>query len=509
MKTRNGCWTCKSKPRSRPPLSPISLTRTGRKIGCDRNIPNCNNCSRTSRQCLGYGLRLTWPGCQNKQGHRQDALTYEPPSSDTAIEQHRGRQFISFREMDILASKEHVFGQNLWEKYLVERPQFTLSLHSPIVGQVAILLNYLHAMGFLMRCCPWHCPAAMLRLQHCRMRCLQYRPIITLAQNEQRSTISRLSESLSSQDSNAYNHISDVQLAACLMLAMYSVCLILSNAWPSVVLTFIQVFDNDDGNWHVHLQGSRGLVQLSATNQHRDPSSFLLTWLLYYEVLGNFSHPSHASSYDVGAICIQGSRLEDNYIIGHLGCSVEILEIIHEINGLRSRTSQPTDHQDLQPNTESRIWLDGRLQALNQRIHPDENLCTTRAERCRTLITAELYRLAAILYLQRVCPIEGDHARRVAYLGQAFDAYAKLETVSSPWPLFVVACESRKDKQRVIILDILDEMNRARSIGNLVDMRNAIEMYWKQCDLRADMDQARQLEWWRFVDCGITVPWFV
>jgi hypothetical protein len=36
--------------------------------------------------------------------------------------------------------------------------------------------------------------------------------------------VSRLSESLSGHDSLTYSHVSDVQLAACLMLAMYSVC---------------------------------------------------------------------------------------------------------------------------------------------------------------------------------------------------------------------------------------------------------------------------------------------
>ncbi|KAK7223114.1 hypothetical protein V2G26_011117 [Clonostachys chloroleuca] len=490
MKAQHGCWTCKK-----------------RKIGCDRNIPNCNNCSRTSRKCLGYGLRLTWPGCRNRRKREQDALTYELPNNYATLERRHGRQFISFGEMDILASKGHVFGQDVWEKYLVERPQFTLSLHSPIVGQDAILLDYYESVissmvsttsarnGFSNEMLPMALScrdASALALSNAMLAISAYHHLgPEPAAKYKLDAVSRLSESLSGQDSLKYNHISGVQLAACLMLAMYS------------------VFDKNDGSWHIHLHGSSGLVQMSAGCQHRTPSTFLLTWLLYYEVLGNFAHPSHISSYDVGAVCIQGSKSEDNYIIGHLGCSVEILAIIHEINGLRSRTSRSANHQNSQPSIESRIWLDGRLQALNQRLHPDENLCTTPAERCRTLVTAELYRLAAILYLQRVCPMEGDHARRVGYLDQAFDAYAKLESVSSPWPLFVAACESRKDEQRLIILEILDEMERARSIGNISDMRRAIEMYWKQCDLRVDMDQTRQLEWWRFVDCGITVPWFV
>ena len=43
----------------------------GRKVGCDRGQPSCSNCIRTDRQCLGYGIKLSWP--QNGgDGRRRD-----------------------------------------------------------------------------------------------------------------------------------------------------------------------------------------------------------------------------------------------------------------------------------------------------------------------------------------------------------------------------------------------------------------------------------------------------
>ncbi len=32
-----------------------------RKIGCDRTLPSCQNCTRRKKACSGYGLRLSWP----------------------------------------------------------------------------------------------------------------------------------------------------------------------------------------------------------------------------------------------------------------------------------------------------------------------------------------------------------------------------------------------------------------------------------------------------------------
>lgn len=36
-------------------------TLLDRKIRCDRGFPACSNCTRTNRDCQGYGVRLSWP----------------------------------------------------------------------------------------------------------------------------------------------------------------------------------------------------------------------------------------------------------------------------------------------------------------------------------------------------------------------------------------------------------------------------------------------------------------
>jgi len=65
QKSGKGCWTCKSEFEAKDNIaicnSQLKLNDIERKIGCDQALPSCNNCSRTNRNCEGYGLKLNWP----------------------------------------------------------------------------------------------------------------------------------------------------------------------------------------------------------------------------------------------------------------------------------------------------------------------------------------------------------------------------------------------------------------------------------------------------------------
>ncbi|KAF9877266.1 O-methyltransferase [Colletotrichum karsti] len=117
---------------------------------------------------------------------------------------------------------------------------------------------------------------------------------------------------------------------------------------------------------------------------------------------------------------------------------------------------------------DQRVILEQKLQKASQWLSPDEFASSTEVEIKCALATAELYRLATLLYLQRVVPAEGDDTRRITYLQQAFAALAEVRVATSPWPVFVVACESRTDEERIHILEILDRMDRLRNVGNFI-----------------------------------------
>lgn len=196
--------------------------------------------------------------------------------------------------------------------------------------------------------------------------------------------------------------------------------------------------------------------------------------------------------------------------MGLLGCSVQTLDLIHQINRLRvSSLERPSDTGPVSL-FQQRVILERGLQNLTQRLEPAEkdSAIPFGRECVDAKATAELYRLAGLLYLQRVCPTPGDEVRRTDYLEQAFAALDTLHVATSPWPIFVIACESQHEEQRILTSQILDQMESIRSIGNILVMRNIIETIWKQQDLRGNLDRAGQIGWWLFVDCDVAAPWF-
>jgi hypothetical protein len=133
-----------------------------------------------------------------------------------------------------------------------------------------------------------------------------------------------------------------------------------------------------------------------------------------------------------------------------------------------------------------------------------------RADRSQILTTAELYRLASMLYLQRACPAVSDEADREMILTAAFQCVSQLEVVTSPWPVYIFACESKTDERRMSILKTLNKMENLRGLGNLFDLRGVIEGIWCQADLRADGNgTSRFVKWWEIVNCEHAMPWFI
>lgn len=188
------------------------------------------------------------------------------------------------------------------------------------------------------------------------------------------------------------------------------------------------------------------------------------------------------------------------------------MESIHHINQLRSLAAGKSVRHDNRTELPSVMWtcqgLQDRLFRLKQQLPSDSEQHAVK-EQTKIQLTAELYRIAAVLYLRSVCPNVDATNQTPAWLEQAFRVLAGLEICTSPWPLFVVACESQTDAQRIEILRALDRMDQDRKIGNVFVLRSLIENFWKQQDLQADGDRVKPLRWWELMNFDTAAPWFI
>lgn len=183
--------------------------------------------------------------------------------------------------------------------------------------------------------------------------------------------------------------------------------------------------------------------------------------------------------------------------------------IIQKINRLRTQAVRPDVSEECSILTSDRAILEERLQGLHQRLTPEEENIEAPIRKSQILATAELYRLTTLLYLQRVSPLDGDKDTRATYIEQAFHVLAGLEVATSPWPVFVLACESQTDEHRILMLQTLDRMDNVRGIGNVHVLRGIVETFWKQHDLSMNIGSSRQVKWWEMANCDKAVPWFI
>ncbi|KAK6209288.1 hypothetical protein LQW54_006392 [Pestalotiopsis sp. IQ-011] len=486
-----GCWTCKQ-----------------RKIGCDRGSPACNNCLRTGRECLGYGIRLAWPDQpdgRRRKSQLPDHGTQLPPSNS----KYYGKQFLNVTYEDLARMRQHDSLHSLILLHLPPRPQHVLPMIPNLLESEPQLLQYYRERlsrmistidinnGFREDLLPMALSSYGSASEGLRNAIFSVAAFHLWGSEGALPFKAKALRSLSSSLAADSVGISETQLATSMMLCVYN------------------VFDETEGHWALHLNGAKNILhRLMSFRDGYPRSTFLYTWFLYHEVLGEFIDP--AQYYPGGPASLQARAhldMDPTMIIGSLGCSIEVMEIMSYINGIRAREMH-AEQDEFSAEEKSRIndevyCIEGRLANLDQGMDPSyaSQLCPYK--RAMILNTAELYRLATFLYLQRAHNTAQVHELRPLYLQQAFAVLRSLETCTSPWPLFVLACEADTDDQRIDILQALDRMDSERHIGNIRVLRDIIEVFWKQQDMHADTGQSLNPKWWDVIDLNLATPWFI
>ena len=153
------------------------------------------------------------------------------------------------------------------------------------------------------------------------------------------------------------------------------------------------------------------------------------------------------------------------------------------------------------PQTDGRIIdlakdIHKRLLHLEQDVHIQAGELTGIISPFRITLTAELYRVAALLYLHQTAPTYTlSDTEAHGHVKDGFAVLDQMEICSSPWPLFIIANAVSDDRDRIKILGFLIDGARKRQIGNYAIIANLVEAVWKQQDLVADEKEERRVDW--------------
>ena len=128
----------------------------------------------------------------------------------------------------------------------------------------------------------------------------------------------------------------------------------------------------------------------------------------------------------------------------------------------------------------------------------------------RITLTAELYRIAATLYLYQVTHAAFDPTvDRQDLVHKGLNILWEMKICSSPWPLFILACSVSDDSDRIRILDLMKKSGSSRRIGNYSIIIALAKAVWKRHDLVVDEKAKREVDWRELVEEGGYMPSFI
>lgn len=274
------------------------------------------------------------------------------------------------------------------------------------------------------------------------------------------------------------------------------------NLAASMLLCLYEIFDTSDlsGSWTQYLCGAKKIAKaVYASTTHYDGElRFLLDWVFYHDALAKFSL-RHWTQKCVHAGSCENFRLHEKpkecpfrgAVVGTMGCSLDLMTIISTICDF----VLPGDHLFFGSQQHIEILNDLEQQLLSiEQVVLVESLDGFAVDQDRSESIAELYRLAALIYLNRVARNFPSDAPIVEQLVEdAIFLIEKLGVCERPWPLFVVACEARSDTQRSIIAEAFIATQRYWGFANVRWARQMVEAAWKQDDLHSDQEEIDSL----------------
>jgi hypothetical protein len=107
---------------------------------------------------------------------------------------------------------------------------------------------------------------------------------------------------------------------------------------------------------------------------------------------------------------------------------------------------------------------------------------------------SQLYRLAGLIYLERVLKPSPTNGRLERWSAEAFDILRQLDICERPFPLFFVACEATTDEEREVVISLLKRTHKRSNQRRLHLIEHMIQSMWVQNDLVSDMGERNYVD---------------
>ncbi|KAJ9144113.1 Fungal specific transcription factor domain-containing protein [Pleurostoma richardsiae] len=493
--SRKRCWNCRA-----------------RKIACDKTLPSCTKCKQRGKVCSGYGLQLSWPRSNNpSRSVRGDNYFIEPirsssldfinvtsndieglnPQEGVNSVQGRGQNVPIARPLELVHMRETDIDPRSWvdSRSAVARILTTSSFEDELYGLlIRLSLN--------------DDSPASLAPRHA-LSAISYQHV-----GRQDQAIAHQTRAMMALQTAIE---SPVQATKALQMMASSMLL---NIFETLN------FDGSSLSWAIFFCGTKKIARTvhERDNTYEGDQALILDWVFYHDVMYKFSIRHWEDKVEQQRLLAADEKIVSKAvfsplrqaILPALGCSLELLDLLCQIVDLVLDRNDPRylseDHH------RAIRSLELRLDRLDQRpslVTTPSSTLTEGQDGERTRKLAELFRLAAYIYLERLGKaVSPDNRLFKDLVDQAFRLLWDLGDCDRPWPLFVIALEARTDEERKLVLTVIGNALRRRPLGNLTITKRMIQAAWVHQDLQEGTGVDALLVYNRVVSANRVPPSF-
>ncbi|KAH7327722.1 fungal-specific transcription factor domain-containing protein [Stachybotrys elegans] len=457
-KTGRGCWTCKD-----------------RRVQCDRTLPVCQRCTSSNRQCLGYGMRLSWP----RPNDRKRAMV-----ASTAVQR-------------ALESGSDDFINTTWRDVelhhqLMEdgaRLRYTSHVSKPLRqswfagGNRMDLVHYFHQAAYL--------SLTMMGQNNDYMRDLLLRMALYDTAPGRALlyavlAMSSLHRSGPNQEAIQFK-VAALQHLATSVKTTHQYCMEAAQHVATCMLlcTYeIMLPSESSGEWPWYIWGAMDVIQETRLEQYLEKKdiSTLLEWVYYHDALSRFSvkHWRHRSaSLEADATPEPATTRPLTRTRPPFTYPEPQYAVLNLFSKVCDSLLGPQDPRAREPEYQNRI------KTLQEEI---SRLPTVKTpEYMGGDIAVELYRTSTLIYLVRATQKPWDATAHIdALVDWAYSVPVQHPSCGHLFPLFVLACEARTDEQRRSILGLIDRSEKDPARRDMKGFRAGVMSFWVQSDLQCD-----------------------
>ncbi|KAF5624120.1 uncharacterized protein FTJAE_10445 [Fusarium tjaetaba] len=244
------------------------------------------------------------------------------------------------------------------------------------------------------------------------------------------------------------------------------------------------------GEWLWHIWGAVDVIQATQLHDHSSEGETyaLIDWVNYHHTLSRFStqhwrHKALAQKTFIKPIQRSGLVATSQLSIykpNHpsIDPAASIMGLLFEACDILVDPKDPKSHSPEYRNSLQR--LEAQVDDLIASPIPNDL-------NPESAVALELYRVATRIYIARASQSSWEAPALLdSLIDTLFDGPVASCTCIHFFPLLILACESRRDDQRVAVLNLIDRTQRDARIRSMKAVTNAIQAIWVQQDLHAD-----------------------